>query len=128
LSNPTGPRSSRWPTRRLLGMLPLLVAVYYAVWGGEYSVFDLHRIDRQKQTESNRIEAARLEVDSLRDLASRLESDPATIEAVARERFGLIRPGEVLYRFVEVDSSEVQGARAVQTAASPRPSRRLDYI
>jgi cell division protein FtsB len=100
-------------------MLPLLVAVYYAVWGGEYSVFDLHRIDRQKQTESNRIEAARLEVDSLRDLASRLESDPATIEAVARERFGLIRPGEVLYRFVEVDSSEVQGARAVQTAASP---------
>jgi len=100
-------------------MLPLLIAVYYAVWGGEYSVFDLHRIDRQKQTESNRIEAARLEVDSLRDLASRLESDPATIEAVARERFGLIRPGEVLYRFVEVDSSEVQGARAVQTAASP---------
>ncbi|CAN5833069.1 hypothetical protein BH23GEM6_BH23GEM6_17000 [soil metagenome] len=105
--------------RRLLGLLPLLVAVYYAVWGGEYSVFDLHRIDRQKQVETGRIEAARLEVDSLRDLASRLDSDLPTIEAVARERFGLIRPGEVLYRFVEIDSAGMRGAGAVQTASSP---------
>ena len=37
--------------------------------------------------------------------ALKLERDPATIERVARERFGMIREGETLYRFVPVDSA-----------------------
>jgi cell division protein FtsB len=86
-----------------------MTAVYYAVWGGEYSVFDLRRLHSQQVLESQRIEAARLQVDSLRELASALESDPAAIEAVARERFGMIRPGEVLYRFVQVDTAGIDG-------------------
>jgi cell division protein FtsB len=45
------------------------------------------------------------EVDSLSALVERLEDDRSTIEAVARERFGMIREGEVLYRFVDVDSA-----------------------
>jgi cell division protein FtsB len=101
---------SRLPTgrslaRRVIGLLLLMIAVYYAVWGGEYSVFDLRRLHSQQVAESERIEAARLQVDSLRALAAALESDPATIEAVARERFGMIRPGEVLYRFVAADTA-----------------------
>jgi cell division protein FtsB len=89
---------------RLLGGLLLSVALYYAVWGGEYSAFDLRRIARRQDAERAALAAARLRVDSLRRVAKRLESDPATIEQVARERFGMIRPGEILYRFVEVDS------------------------
>jgi hypothetical protein len=37
-------------------------------------------------------------------LAGKLESDDAAIERIARERFGMIREGEILYRFVPVDS------------------------
>jgi cell division protein FtsB len=33
----------------------------------------------------------------LREQVRRLKSDPATIEAVAREELGLIRPGELLF-------------------------------
>ena len=90
---------------RLLGGLLLSVALYYAVWGGEYSAFDLRRLARQQEAERVRLAGARVLVDSLRLVAKRLEGDPATIEQVARERFGMIRPGEILYRFVEVDTA-----------------------
>ena len=32
----------------------------------------------------------------LRELADRLETDPTTIESLAREKLGLVRPGEIL--------------------------------
>jgi len=100
--------------RRLLALALLAVAAYYAVLGGEYSLFDLRRLGQQRAEVAAGIRSAQEEVDSLRELARRLESDPATIEAVARERFGMIRRGEVLYRFVPVDS-----AAAADTAARP---------
>jgi cell division protein FtsB len=83
----------------------LAVALYYAVWGGEYSAYDLFRLRERQLAEQIRLEDTRRQVDSLNALVATLESDPATIEAVARERFGMIRPGELLYRFVELDST-----------------------
>jgi cell division protein FtsB len=104
---------------RLLARAPLLllvgVAGYYALWGGEYSASDLRRLSGMQAEEEVALVAAREEVDSLRARAERLEKDPATIERVARERFGMIREGEFLYRFVHVDptaSREDRVARA----------------
>ncbi|HEV2131304.1 MAG TPA: septum formation initiator family protein [Longimicrobiaceae bacterium] len=96
---------SRRLGRSVLRLLLLGVAGYYALWGGEYSAFDLLRIEEERQAEEVRLARVRTEVDSLRVLAGRLESDLPTIERVARERFGMIRPGETLYRFVTVDSA-----------------------
>ena len=42
--------------------------------------------------------------DSLEAWADSLESVPAVIEKVARERYGFIRDGEHLFRFIEVDT------------------------
>ena len=89
--------------RRGFGALLLGVAVYYAVWGGEYSSFDLRRLHNQRVAAAAGLTAAEAQVDSLGALAKRLDGDRATIEAVARERFGMIRQGELLYRFVPVE-------------------------
>jgi cell division protein FtsB len=88
--------------RRLPVALLLVVAVYYAVWGGEYSAFDIGRLHNQRETAAAGLAATRVQVDSLGSLAKRLDGDRATIETVARERFGMIRDGELLYRFVPV--------------------------
>ena len=92
--------------RRLAARLPTLlglaVALYWAVWGGEYSAFDLLDLADRQELEAERLTAARAHVDSLRHVAEMLENDAATIESVARERFGMIRDRELLYRFVEV--------------------------
>ncbi len=96
--------------RRLLAGALLAVAAYYALWGGEYSAFDLRRLARERREATDGLARARAEVDSLRRLATRLERDDSTIERIARERFGMIREGEVLYRFVPVDSA-AEGAK-----------------
>jgi cell division protein FtsB len=101
--------------RHLVAGAALAVALYYAVWGGEYSAFDLLRLRRDRREAEARLARDRREVDSLKAEAGRLESDPATIERVARERFGMIRDGETLYRFVPVDSP----ARSPGTPAQP---------
>lgn len=79
----------------------LLLAAYYAVFGGEYSIFEVRRA--RAEVEAARAELAELElrIDSLRARADSLENDPATLERIARERFGMIREGETLYRFAQ---------------------------
>jgi cell division protein FtsB len=86
----------------VLGGAVLGVALYYALWGGEYSAFDLARLGREETAQVAKLEELRSEVDSLRSEADALEADPARLEQVARERFGMVREGETLYRFVEV--------------------------
>jgi len=71
-----------------------------AVWGGEYGTADWIQIRRQLADERTKVAALRVEIDSLTTLAHDLETNPAVQERVAREQFGMIRDGEVLYRVV----------------------------
>ena len=71
-----------------------------AVWGGEYGTADWITIRRQVAEEQAKVAALRVEIDSLAKLAHDLETNPAVQERVAREQFGMIRDGEVLYRVV----------------------------
>ena len=74
--------------------------VALALWGGEYSTADWITIRRQLADERARVVALRIELDSLAKLAHDLETNPLVQERVAREQFGMIRDGEVLYRVV----------------------------
>jgi len=89
--------------RRLALAAVAVVAVYYGLWGGEYSSFDLRRLGAEREVKAAELAESRAVVDSLRAYAALLEEDDATLERVARERFGMIRDGETLYRFFEVD-------------------------
>jgi len=90
----------------------LALALYFAVWGGEYSVFTLLRLRQDRGDAEEELARVRREVDSLRVEARKLDGDPATIERVARERFGMIRDGETLYRFAGPADSAAQAAPA----------------
>lgn len=59
--------------------------------------------------EQVRLEQARVEIQRLQARVDSLESDSATLERLARERYGLIRPGERLYRFVEDTAADTIG-------------------
>jgi cell division protein FtsB len=97
---------------RVVGVACTSIALYYALWGGEYSAFDLGRIAELQLSERQRLAETQAEVDSLRLVVEQLESDPAAIESFARERFGMIREGETLYRFVQVEPTETPLAGA----------------
>jgi cell division protein FtsB len=83
-------------------MVPLVAgAAYYALFGGEYSLFEAKKLERERAAEQARLQQTRQEVSALRARADSLQHDSATLERIAREKYGLIKNGERLYRFVD---------------------------
>jgi cell division protein FtsB len=85
----------------------LVVAVYYAVFGGEYSMFELHGTRVALESESVTLGELESQIDSLVAWSDSLRNDPHTLERVAREKFGMIREGETLYKFAEPESEAI---------------------
>ena len=92
------------PTR-WAAIAAVLFAIWFGLQGGEYATTDL--LDLQRREDSTRADVTRLRrvVDSLQKEATAIETDLRTQERVARERFGMIRRGELLYRLVPGDST-----------------------
>jgi len=91
--------------RTLLTVAAAAAAAYFALFGGTYDVFDVRRLERDLARETAALDSVRSVVVRLEARADSLETDPATLERVAREQYGMIRPGERLYRFAEPGSS-----------------------
>ena len=91
--------------KRLIVPAALLLAAYWAVLGGEYSIFEVRRARRDRELEAAELERVRHEVDSLGVLIDSLDTDPAVLERLARERYGMIKDGETLYRFADPPDS-----------------------
>lgn len=93
---PLRPPRSIW--RRALNYLLVFATVVLVVDAlvGERGLVATTRARRQSDELGASVAQLRDENARLRELADRLKTDPATIESVAREKLGLIRPGEVL--------------------------------
>ena len=85
--------------RKTLQILLLFVTLVLAIDGlvGEKGLLESIRARRRHQELSASIERVRAENAQLREEARRLLEDPSTIESLAREELGLIRPGELLF-------------------------------
>ena len=88
----------------LLAVVALGMAAY-AVEGGEYGSTDLLALRKQVRAERAALDRLRHEVDSLQQEARALAQDPRVQEKVARELYGMLRPGEILYQVVARDSA-----------------------
>ena len=95
-------RVRRWGFRGLVAGL-LLLAAYYALFGGVYSVFDMSGMRAERKELVERLDSLIARTDSLAQRGDSLESDPLAIERAAREEHGLIREGEVVFRFHPVE-------------------------
>ena len=107
----------RFPIKPVLWTVFLLAAGFFAVQGGEYGTTDLFDQRARRATLAAAVDSLRAEVDSLRRYRDAIASDPAVQERIAREEFGMIRPGELLYRFASPDAA-TQGA--IEGEGTPR--------
>ena len=96
---------TRPPLKRVFGILAVVAMAGFAVEGGEYGTVDLLKLKAQVRGERDSIVRLRTDVDSLTRLEQALRTDPATQERLARQVFGMIRPGEMLYQVVPADSA-----------------------
>ena len=91
--------------KRLVIPAVIGLALYFALFGGEYSLLELRAIRAGAREDAAELDDLKSRIDSLSAWADSLESDSAALERFARERYGMIRDGEVLYRFADPDST-----------------------
>ncbi len=85
---------------RWAALILVVLALTFAIEGGEYGISDWLTLREQVQKERKTIDALESEVDSLEKAAIAIERDRRVQERVARESFGMIRKGEFLYKLV----------------------------
>lgn len=98
---PPAPRTPAWIATRVLLAAAGLSAIAFAVQGGEYGTTDLLRQKGKLERATFVVDSLQRRVDSLVAYKRAVETDPATQERIAREEFGMVKPGEVLYRFTD---------------------------
>ena len=102
--------------RWILATVLVAGAAYFALFGGDYGFFEVRRLEKEKAVEEQKLRDLQAELARLRTQADSLENDSATLERIAREKYGLIRDGEKLYRFV--DSAKIAADSAKRDSAS----------
>lgn len=86
------------PAIKIVLIIGLVASVLYLFLGAEDNLLDV-RAARQRLAQAE-AKVARLaaENDSLQRTLWRLENDPNYLEKIAREEYGLVKPGERVYR------------------------------
>jgi len=73
----------------------------FALFFGDMGLVKYVRMLDYHQRLTDEMTTIQADNNALRDQIERLKHDPATIESLARERLGMGRRGEILYRFNE---------------------------
>ena len=113
-------RSQRWV---LYAFCALIVTLSLFTTFGERGLLHLWRLwgERRELSETNFL--LQKENELLRERIYRLRHDDLYLEKIAREDLGLVRPGEIVYRFTSAES-RIDRAKALSELPSEfsRPS------
>ena len=113
---------------RLIGIAAAAVLAALAFQAGEYGTLDWLKLRSQLGAERRAVRDLDRQLDSLQRRARALETDPAAQERAAREQFGMIRSGELLYRLVPRvdtgDESDIPAGDRLPVTSFPLPPPR----
>lgn len=83
-----------WISGCLIGLVIVLPMIF-----GDMGFIPYVKMQRTQQQLELDLERLRTENRDLEEKVGRLRSDSETIERIARQRLGLVRPGEVVFTF-----------------------------
>jgi cell division protein FtsB len=89
---------------RLLALVALIVAAAFAYWGGTFSAPNYRALLRDEARAAGTVARLQREVDSLRIFRDSLATNPVVQERIARDQYGMLRPGELMFTIVPADS------------------------
>jgi cell division protein FtsB len=99
-------RFLRRPLRFLLVVLGILLAASLLGERGLIGLIQMHRTRAALARDVERLTATNA---ALADEVRALRTDPARLEAIAREELGLVKPGELVYEFRAVPPTPTKG-------------------
>jgi cell division protein FtsB len=106
MSAPEPSRASRAPAWRRhhglavlgsMGVLALLLLVLSVF--GDQGIFRIRNLNRDRRLLESKVQAVELENADLRRRLLEVREGKASYELAAREKLGLVRPGEIVYDF-----------------------------
>ena len=110
-------------SRRIIYLFScLLVALSLFTAFGERGVFHLWRLWGEKKQLEDKNFLLQKENESLRERAYRVRHDDLYLEKIAREELGLVRPGEMVYRFAAPDSKRNKNGAVSEPPSEPHRS------
>jgi cell division protein FtsL len=83
--------------RRTIFILAGVFLSSYALFGN-HGILTRIQLERQRSEMAAKLQQAEEETKKLQAQIKALESDQKTIEKIAREKYGMARPGETVYR------------------------------
>jgi cell division protein FtsB len=85
----------------------VVAVLFFAIEGGEYGIGDLRARRSRRAALELEVQQLQATVDSLQAELDAVEKDPATLERIAREEFGMVKGDrELLYRFAEEEEGD----------------------
>ena len=90
--------SKLWTNKRLSLILFLGFALLLYVLFNNQGVIERMRLEHQKKEMLLKIQRAEQEQKQLQEQSKALEGDKKAVEKVAREKYGMVREGEKVYR------------------------------
>lgn len=93
---------------KVLRILAWTIGIWFAcsILFGDTGLFSIVRMHGMRDDLEAEMRALELEKAETEELRGNLENDPATIEKIAREEYGMIRDGEICYRIDAGDEEE----------------------
>ncbi|MBX7154172.1 MAG: septum formation initiator family protein [Candidatus Kapaibacterium sp.] len=92
-----GAQKNRLKRRRYLSISIIGVAVLAFLLFSKYGVITRFSLERKKTSYYSEIDALRIFQDSLRTDIKKLQYDTLEIERIAREQYGMVKPGEKVF-------------------------------
>ena len=87
----------------ILGILLLVICIYSFGDYGLYQYYQLSREEKRLQTKLAQLELESKQLEKERQLLQK--QDPGYLERIAREKFGLVKPGEKIYKLTPIPLS-----------------------
>ena len=87
----------RWNKKILLGLLGLVLVIWF-LFVDVYSLKTRWDLGQQKKELIRKTEELKSESETLEQDIQKLENNPDLIEKIAREEYGMKKPGEKVYK------------------------------
>lgn len=110
----------RWKKSILIGIL-FAAVTSWMIFFDTFSILNYMDLHRREKLLHEEIEKLQSEIQVLETELEDMSNNPATLERVAREEYGMRKPGETVYRITS-DPNESPSRRIGKTQSSNRGS------
>lgn len=83
----------------------LICILQYRIWWGESGYTEIKQLKKQLIEQKQDNESLRTQNEILKKEIQALRNNPDSLEELAREQLGLIKPGETFYRIIPSDNN-----------------------